>query len=108
MIQHPLVPVCVVELMLATRSRKLRKKLRHTDDMKVVIILKLQTPTFTPKEARPQYKASNMLILQKASVFVFPFNLSGHKGTDMASAEDDDPLSSDSMGISWIPNARKG
>jgi len=32
--QHPLVPACITELMLGARSMKLRKKLRHSDDMK--------------------------------------------------------------------------
>lgn len=34
--------------------------------------------------------------------------LNGLKGTDTATAEDDDPLSIDFMGFSWIPNAGKG
>lgn len=33
--------------------------------------------------------------------------LNGHKDTDTATTEDDDPLSIDSMGISWVPNADK-
>lgn len=34
--------------------------------------------------------------------------LNGHKGIDTATAEDDEPLCIDSMGISWIPKAGKG
>lgn len=70
-IQCPLVPPCIAKLVLATRSRKLRKKLRYTDNIKMAIILKLQNPNFMPKDNRSRYKSSNMLVPQKAKKLCF-------------------------------------
>lgn len=75
------------------------------------IFLKSQTPTFTPKEARPQFKTSKTPYILKnlKTCIYFPFySLSGCIGADTAIAEDGETLSVDTMGISWIPCAGKG